>query len=107
VPIWVCVFDDDEQMLVRREMFRPKHHAYLREHAHEIIFAGALLPGEGTVPTGSLWILDVATAADVSRLVEEDPYYDKAHRSYRVSLWKFALDEHKVKMSGVISKIGK
>ena len=101
MPIWVCMFDDDEHMLAHRKKWRGEHHAYLRRNSDKILFAGALLADKNSAPTGGLWVLDVAGEDEARTLVQGDPYYDSRHRRFRLQLWKFALEEFDAKLANM------
>jgi uncharacterized protein YciI len=88
---WVCIFDDASAMLAVRAERRASHHNYLSQNAEKILRAGALCQDGGGPPTGSLWLLNVASREEAVRLIELDPYFEPQHRSYRLFEWKWAL----------------
>jgi uncharacterized protein YciI len=88
---WVCVFEDAPEMLSIRSERRLSHHAYLSQNAGTILRAGALCPDGDGPPTGALWLLDVERREEAIRLIEQDPYYEPQHRSYRLFEWRWAL----------------
>lgn len=89
---WVCVFQDDPEILLIREQRRAQHHEFLRRNASRIRLAGALCPQPDSPPTGALWLLDVKDRDEAVALIEQDPYFDSRYRQYQLYEWKWALD---------------
>jgi uncharacterized protein YciI len=92
MALWVCLFDDDEEMLAVRSARRAEHHAYLEAHRDQIVLAGALLPQEGKPPTGAAWVLRVDSRAAADALIAQDPYFASGHRRYGLMEWKLARE---------------
>lgn len=88
---WIALFDDTPAMLAIRQEREPLHLAYLRQHQDEILIAGGLREAPGESFVGGLWVMEVASRARAAELVENDPYYMPAHRSYRLLAWGKAL----------------
>ena len=93
---WIALFDDTPAMLAIRQEREPLHLAYLRQHQGEILIAGGLREAPGGGFVGGLWVMEVASRARAAELVENDPYYVPAHRSYRLLTWGKALAERQV-----------
>lgn len=93
---WIALFDDTPAMLAIRQEREPLHLAYLRQHQDEILIAGGLREAPGESFVGGLWVMEVASRARAAELVESDPYYVPAHRSYRLLTWGKALAERQV-----------
>ena len=90
---WVAIFDDSPEMLEVRKEREAQHLAYLREHEGEILIAGGLRDAPGSTFVGGLWVLDVQSRERAVELIENDPYYAPAHRSYRLLAWGKANPE--------------
>lgn len=93
---WIALFDDTPAMLAIRQEREPLHLAYLRQHQDEILIAGGLRETPGDSFVGGLWVMEVASRARAAELVENDPYYVPAHRSYRLLAWGKALADRQV-----------
>jgi len=93
---WVAIFDDTPGMLAIRHEREALHLAYLREHEDEILIAGGLRDAPGSTFVGGLWVLEVASRERAVALVENDPYFAPACRSYRLLCWGKALAEREV-----------
>lgn len=67
------------------------HFDYLALHSDRVTMAGGLRPPEGGAFCGSLWIIEAASAAEATQLVEEDPYCLAGLRpDCQVFLWNAA-----------------
>jgi uncharacterized protein YciI len=88
---WVAIFDDQPSMLAVRREREPLHLAYLRAHEGEILIAGGLREAPGGGFVGGLWVLEVESRERAVALVENDPYFVPACRSYRLLTWGKAL----------------
>lgn len=88
---WVAIFDDKPGMLAVRQEREPLHLAYLLAHETEILIAGGLREAPGSGFVGGLWVLEVASRERAVALVENDPYFVPACRSYRLLTWGKAL----------------
>ena len=93
---WVAIFQDSPAMLAVRQEREALHFKYLREHESEILIAGGLREAPGSAFVGGLWVLEVASKERAIALVESDPYYVPACRSYRLLTWGKANAERKV-----------
>lgn len=93
---WIALFDDTPAMLAIRQEREPLHLVYLRQHQDEILIAGGLREAPGESFVGGLWVMEVASRARAVELIENDPYYVPAHRSYRLLTWGKALAERQV-----------
>lgn len=93
---WVAIFEDSPSMLHVRHAKEPEHLDYLDRHRDEILDAGGLREAPGAGFVGGLWVLEVASKERAVELVESDPYFVPAHRSYRLFAWGKALPEREV-----------
>ena len=81
---WIALFDDKPEMLVVRQEREALHLAYLQQNESEILIAGGLRAMPGSAFVGGLWVLEVASKDRAVNLIENDPYFVPAHRSYRL-----------------------
>jgi uncharacterized protein len=93
---WIALFDDQPEMLLIRQEREVVHLAYLQQHEDEILIAGGLREAPGSVFVGGLWVLEVASKARAMALIENDPYFVPAHRSYRLLAWGKAFADKAV-----------
>lgn len=93
---WIALFDDAPEMLAIRKARGEQHLAYLRAHADEILIGGGLRDHPESPFVGGLWVLEVASRARAVELIESDPYYEPAHRRYRLLVWGKALADREV-----------
>lgn len=84
---WIAFFVDTPDMLQVRAEREALHLAYLRRHELEISIAGGCREAPGGVFVGGLWVLEVASRERAVELIEGDPYFVPAHRSYRLLTW--------------------
>ncbi|MFN4165852.1 YciI family protein [Ferrovibrio sp.] len=88
---WIALFTDGPEMMgVRRER-EPAHLAYLRQHGEHIRIGGGLREQPGGPFVGGLWVIEADTREQAVALIENDPYYVPAWRSYRLLVWGKAL----------------
>lgn len=93
---WVAVFEDTPAMIEIRRMREADHLKYLDRHREEILVAGGLRDAPGRAFVGGLWVLEVDSQERAIELVENDPYFVRPHRSYRLLVWGKALPEREV-----------
>lgn len=91
---WIVIFEDLPEMLAVRKAREPAHLAYLRQHESEILIAGGCREAPGADYVGGLWVLEVASRDRAVELVENDPYFEPAVRSYKLRTWGKALDKN-------------
>ncbi len=84
---WIAFFDDQPQMLAVRKEREALHLMYLRQHENEILIAGGLREAPGSAFVGGLWALEVPSKERAVALIENDPYFVPALRSYRLFTW--------------------
>jgi len=71
---------------VRRKLM-PEHLAFLERNAARVKAAGPLRTEEGQ-GAGGLWLVEAADAAEVDRLVKQDPFWPTGLRkSLRILIW--------------------
>ena len=73
MPFVILCLDKPDHQALRAEV-RPDHLAYLERFADRFVFAGPLLDDAGTVPLGSLLVVDMPERSDVEALAAGDPY---------------------------------
>jgi uncharacterized protein YciI len=90
---YVAIFDDAPEMLSIRKARSEQHFAYLKEHRNEILIGGGLREEPGGVFVGGMWIFEVESRERAVTLIENDPYFESAYRTYRLLVWGKALPE--------------
>jgi hypothetical protein len=90
---YVAIFEDSPEMLLIRKARSEQHFAYLKEHRNEILIAGGLREEPGGVFVGGMWIFEVESRERAVSLIENDPYFESAYRTYRLLVWGKALPE--------------
>ena len=91
---WVAIFHDAPGMAtVRNKQGLLMHMAYLRRHAEGILIAGALRETPGGQIVGGLWVMEVGTRKHAVELIENDPYFARGYRTYRLLTWAKALED--------------
>jgi uncharacterized protein YciI len=93
---WVAIFEDAQEMLAVRKEREPRHLEYLKANEQEILIAGGLRKEPGGAFVGGMWVLDVPSKERAITLIENDPYFVPAHRSYRLLAWGKALADKAV-----------
>lgn len=93
---WVAIFQDKPTMLAIRSERSAQHLAYLRRHEHEILIAGGLRDVPDSAYVGGLWVMEVATRERAVALIEGDPYFVPACRSYQLFSWGKAFADKAV-----------
>ena len=93
---WVAIFQDKPSMLIIRKDRELQHLEYLRQHEHEIVIAGGLCDVPNGAYVGGLWVLEVASRERAAALVESDPYFVPAHRSYQLFTWGKAFVDKEI-----------
>jgi len=91
---WVVIFEDTPAMLAHRREFGQQHIAYLEANADRILVGGGLRPTPDAPFVGGLWIVEAETHDDVVSLVTADPYFNPAHRRFKILFWGKAIDRH-------------
>lgn len=95
---WIAIFTDTPEMLDVRKEREPLHLDYLRAHETEILIGGGCREAPGGPFVGGLWVLDVASQERAVELIENDPYFVPALRSYRLLTWGKALADKVVRL---------
>ena len=95
---WVAIFEDTPAMLAVRAEREPLHLEYLSRHRTEIVLAGGCRPAPGEAFVGGLWVLEVPSRERAVELIEADPYYEPAYRSYTLLTWGKAFPEGSVSL---------
>src|SRR5262245_55183212 len=85
---WVAIFEDKTEADWVRKQHSTAHFEYLAANRDRIVLAGGLRPAPGEWYCGGLWIMEVGSREEASRLVEGDPYFRLGLRkSYRLNVW--------------------
>lgn len=90
---YVAIFEDAAEMLLIRQTRSEQHIAYLKEHRNEILIGGGLREEPGGMFVGGMWIFEVESRERAVSLIENDPYFESAYRTYRLLVWGKALPE--------------
>lgn len=93
---WIAFFTDTPEMLEVRKERQELHSDYLRQHEAEIPIAGGCRENPSGSFVGGLWVLEVSSRERAIELIENDPYYEPAFRSYRLLTWGKAFAEKAV-----------
>jgi uncharacterized protein YciI len=93
---WVAIFQDNPAMLAIRSERSALHFDYLRQHESEILIAGGLRDVPDSPYVGGLWVLETATRERAIALIEGDPYFVPAYRSYQFFSWGKAFADKAV-----------
>jgi uncharacterized protein YciI len=85
--IYVVLFTDNPAHAASRQRLMPDHLAFLERNAGQIRAAGPLRAEDGSA-AGGLWLVEVATVAEVTALTLSDPFWPTGLRqSVRVLEW--------------------
>jgi len=93
---WIAIFSDMPEMLEIRKERRQDHHSYLRRNETEILIGGGFRSSPDKPLVGGLWVMDVETRQRAVELIENDPYFHPAYRTYSLYLWGKALEDREV-----------
>ncbi|EBA16265.1 hypothetical protein RSK20926_21105 [Roseobacter sp. SK209-2-6] len=91
---WAVIFQDTPEMQRIRDdrARRDAHVAYAKAHP-ELLIGGGLKPGPDGAFCGALWVVEAATREEVEALVQNDPFYEPAWRSYEIYTWGKILED--------------
>lgn len=91
---WVVIFKDTPNMLAirARQDLRDAHVAYATAHP-ELLIGGGLKADPDADFCGALWVVEAATKAEVIELVEADPFFVPASRSFEIFTWGKLLED--------------
>lgn len=90
---WIAVFEDTPAMLAYRKSHGNEHIAYLKDNDTRTSIGGGLRPVPDAPFVGGLWVVETDTPEEVVSLATEDPYFNPAHRSFRIFSWGKAIDK--------------
>ncbi|GAA6143068.1 YciI family protein [Hydrogenophaga sp. 5NK40-0174] len=90
--LFVAIFEDSPGMSAVRQANGAAHIEHLKRHAKEIRVGGGLRTSPDAPFSGGMWILDVDSRDRAVALIESDPYYEPAHRRYRLYHWNKVQD---------------
>jgi uncharacterized protein YciI len=85
--LFAVLFTDNPAHAAARQRLMPDHLAFLDRNAASIRSAGPLRADDGSA-AGGLWLVEAAGAADVTALIQSDPFWPTGLRqSVRVLEW--------------------
>ncbi len=91
MPYLIETFDKPDSVDLRVAT-RPEHLVYLDENADRLLAAGAKWSDDGTVPLGSVIILDVDTREEAEAFADGDPFAQAGlFAERRISNWRVAF----------------
>jgi uncharacterized protein len=64
----------DPTKAIERAQLRPRHLAYLNSKAALLLASGAKLEDDGSVGSGSFYLVELETRAEAEAFLAEDPY---------------------------------
>jgi uncharacterized protein len=86
--IYIVLFEDDPARAEMRQRQMPDHLAFLGGNATAIRAAGPLRDAATGTAAGGLWLVEADSAAAVTVLYQEDPFWPTGlRRSLRVLEW--------------------
>jgi hypothetical protein len=65
---------DASETAALRERYMQPHRSYLGKRSNILVLAGATLSDEGTIATGSLFIVNVSSRAEAEAFSNGDPF---------------------------------
>ena len=90
--LYAMIARDAPGALQQRLDTRPVHLDHLNALGKKLIFAGALLDGDGQ-PEGSLVVFEVATLEEAEAMAAADPFVAAGiFASYEVKRWRLAIN---------------
>ena len=94
--IYAVLFEDDPERVAMRREHMPAHLDFLQRNAGAIKGAGPLSEVEAGTPAGGLWLVNADSPADVTSLIEADPFWPTGLRkSVRILQWTQVFAEGK------------
>ena len=90
---WVVLFDDSPEMMEHRKENKQRHVDYVRQNKSEIVIGGGFKEDQEGIFVGGMWILNVDSRDRAIDLIESDPYFNPAHRKYKLLLWGKVLED--------------
>jgi uncharacterized protein len=90
---WVVIFEESPGMGELRRQYERDHLAYLRANSAEILRAGGLRDGPDSPFSGGLWVLAPMSRERAIQLIEQEPYFVRSRRSYKLFQWGKAFPE--------------
>jgi hypothetical protein len=90
--LFAVIFEDRPDHIETRNAWLPAHLEWLAQHREQILVAGSLREDPQCSPAGGLWIVEMASRAEIVKLIESDPFWLHGLRSgYRVAHWSKAF----------------
>ncbi|EJK80092.1 hypothetical protein G6L94_04505 [Agrobacterium rhizogenes] len=88
MTLFAVLFEDDRQQAAEiRQKYLERHFDFLQANAALIKTAGPL-SRQGDAFAGGLWLVEADDAAEVDRLVKEDPFWSTGLRkSVQILVW--------------------
>jgi len=85
---YIVLFEDEPSRADMRQRHMAAHLAFLERNAGSIHAAGPLRDTATGAPAGGLWLVDAASAAAVTALIEADPFWPTGlRRAARILEW--------------------
>lgn len=95
---FTVLFTDNEDFADKRQEFMANHLAFLKSNSDSIQAAGPMFHTDGT-GAGGMWVVEAATAQDVTRLVEEDPFFPTGLRkAIEIREWRLVFEHGETKL---------
>lgn len=80
-----------------REQNLDAHLDWLAERAHQILVAGSLREGPGSIPIAGLWIVEAESREEIEALYQSDPFWINGLREgVEILHWSKAFPEKKI-----------
>jgi len=72
--LWIIYQEDRDDGAALRAQYKDEHLAYLEEHEHVVLLAGAMLADDGPKRLGSTFVVNFPDRASVDRWSENEPF---------------------------------
>ena len=94
--IYAILFEDNLDRAAMRRDHMSAHLDFLEHNAAQILSAGPLTDSQSGAPAGGLWLVEAGSAAEVTSLVEADPFWPTGLRkSVKILQWTQVFAEGK------------
>jgi len=89
---FAVLFTDNEKFASKRQELMKDHLTFLKSNSDSIQAAGPMFSADGT-GTGGMWVVEAASVQDVTRLVEEDPFFPTGLRKdIEIREWRLVFE---------------
>jgi len=90
--LFVVMLENEPKNEDARPKHREAHQAYLEKNVGKLRDAGPLLDPKSGASLGGMWLVEAENEGDVSKIVENDPFYHAGLRkSVRIAQWKLVF----------------